>query len=513
MRARGWALAAQKRHADTLRRAYARTAYGKTHGIEAGMSEQTWRQRVPLCIYEDFAPSIERMMAGEADVLWPGRCRHYATSSGITGQHAKCLPVTAELLAHFRRAGTDTLLLCSARTGRGARASLFGGKHVLLGAAIAPPSSDSSSAQAMGVGDISGFTALHLPAWASRSLYEPGAEIARLEDWPAKLTAIAKRCAHADVRLLAGRPDSLLELAAALLAEARNSSGGARVVSDLRELWPNFEYLVHSSLPLGPFAAELRAVCGPSVRFHEIYAASEAFIAAQDVEPEAGLRLLADAGVYFEFLPVADYDKTRLAQLGPKAIPLEGVKAGADYVLILSTPAGLVRYVLGDIVRFTSTEPARLVYAGRTCLQLNAFGEGLLEKELTAALAHTCNRHAWRLANFHVAPKFTHSLTSPKRGSHEWWVELRPGTIETPTGPVIAAELDQELQRLHQGYQSGRREGMLLAPTVRLVMPGVFEQWQREVGRWGGQYKTPRCRSDRQVADALAKFAPFHDVE
>ncbi len=363
----------------------------------------------------------------------------------------------------------------------------------------------------MGAGDIGGFTALHLPAWAERALYEPGPEIARLEDWPAKLDAIAKRCARLDVRLLAGRPDSLLQLAAALFAEAGNASGGA-LPDTLRKLWPAFECLVHSGLPIGPFAAGLRAVCGNGVRFHEVYAATEALVAAQDAEPEAGLRLLADAGVYYEFLPLSDYDETRVSQLGPKALPLEGVKPGVDYVLVLSTPGGLVRYVIGDIVRFTSTEPARLVYAGRTRLRLNAFGEDLLERELTDALTLTCSRHGWQVVNFHVAPKFSDSLSRWSDSPASRLTELRAGTVETPTGPVIAVELDQELQRLHRAYQAKRRDGTLLDPTVRLVMPGVFEQWQREAGRWGGQYKMPRCRADRQIADELVKFAPFHDM-
>lgn len=508
LRARGQALAAQEKHAAALRRALARTAYGRQHGIEAGMSDQSWRERVPLHTYEGFVPHIERMKNGEADVLWPGRCAYFAVSSGTTAGRTKYLPVTDAMLAHFRRAGLDSLLYYTTRAGHSA---VFGGKHLFLGGATAlAPLAEAKNHPAF-AGDLSGITALHLPDWVEKHLYEPGGEIARLADWPAKIQAIAQRCVDRDVRMLAGIPSWVLILASALLDEGARRFGGSRPVQ-LTDIWPNLECLVHGGVPVGPFAAELRSACGPGVRFHEVYPASEGFIAAQDAEPEAGLRLMADAGIYYEFLPLADYDEARLAQLGAKAVPLSGVKPGVDYVLVMTTPAGLSRYVIGDVVRFVSTEPARLVYTGRTKLQLSAFGEHVIEKELTDALTTVCARHAWQVVNFHVAPIFIGSLTGQKRGSHEWWLELRPGTVESPTGPFLAAELDRELQRLNDDYEAKRQGGGLLAPTVRLVMPGIFEQWQRGAGRWGGQNKMPRCRGDRQIADELAKLARFHDA-
>jgi len=229
-------------------------------------------------------------------------------------------------------------------------------------------------------------------------------------------------------------------VAEALRARARSHQ---RPISQLQELWPNLECLVHSGMPLGPFADELRQVLGPAVKFHEIYTAAEGFIAAQDTESSRGLRLMADTGLFFEFLPMRDYDEARLAGLGAKAVPLEGVKPGVDYALLVTTPAGLCRYALGDVVRFLTTKPPRLIYVGRTRLQLRAFGENVSEKEITDVLTGVCARHGWQIVNFHAAPIFASSLTGQTRGRHEWWVELKPGTIETPTGPVLAAELDR----------------------------------------------------------------------
>ena len=507
LRSRGWALSAQKRQAAALRRTLAETAYGQFHGIEAGMDDRAWRERLPLLTYEGFAPHIERMRAGEADVLWPGRCSFFAVSSGTTAGRTKYLPVTDAMLDHFRKAGLDSLFYYTARTGS---SGVFRGKHLFLGGATKLTPLPEAVDHPAFAGDLSGITALNLPGWVEKHLYEPGTEIAQLADWPAKITAIAQRCAGRDIRMLAGIPSWVLILASALLEEHARKTG--QKATTLREIWPRFECLVHGGVPVGPFASELRSVCGPGVNFHEVYPASEGFIAAQDAEPEAGLRLMADAGIYYEFLPLADYDESRLETLGARALSLEEVKVGIDYVLIMTTPAGLTRYVIGDVVRFISTEPARLVYSGRTKLQLSAFGEHVIEKELTDALTIVCDRRGWQVVNFHVAPVFASSLTGQKRGHHEWWLELRSGSENNPTGPIIAAEVDKELQRLNDDYEAKRTGGGLQLPVVRLVMPGVFEKWQRTRGKWGGQNKMPRCRGDREIADELAQLAPFHDA-
>jgi hypothetical protein len=216
-----------------------------------------------------------------------------------------------------------------------------------------------------------------------KHLYEPGAAIAQMADWPAKIAAITARTSPLDISLLAGIPSWVLILAEAL--RHHSIRGKARAVN-LQGIWPNLECFIHGGVPIGPFQEELRTALGPTVNFHEVYPASEAFIATQDSEALAGLRLMTDAGIYYEFLPMADFDAGNLANLGPKAVPLAGVKAGVDYAILLTTPAGLGRYVIGDVVRFTSTEPPRLVYVGRTQLQLSAFGEQPLAVALKVAV-------------------------------------------------------------------------------------------------------------------------------
>ena len=472
-------------------------------GVEDGMTYEEFRERVPLATYEDLARYIERMKEGEENVLWPGRCQLYAVSSGTTVGRTKYIPVTEPMLAHFRRAGLNSILWYTSRI---RSTGVFGGRHLFLGGSSAlAPITESEPFEAY-AGDLSGIAALNLPSWVERHLYEPGSEIAQMADWPAKIAAITERTLNVDISLLAGIPSWILILADAL--RTRASRGGARV-PHLQAFWPNLECYIHGGVPIAPFQDELRDALGPTVNFHEVYTASEAFIAAQDAEAAAGLRLMVDAGVFFEFLPMSEYDDTRLPALGKKAVPLSGVAAGVDYAIVITTPAGLARYVLGDIVRFNSTKPARLTYVGRTKLQLSAFGEHVIEKEITDALMYVCRRNGWSITNFHVAPIFTNSSTGKLRGRHEWWVELKPGTIITPTGPVMAVELDMELRRMNEDYDAKREGGALDPPFVRLVMPGVFEHWMRYHGKWGGQNKMPRCRSDRIIADELGGALQF----
>ena len=477
--------------------------FGQAHNLDGNLTYEEFKRRVSPRTYEQFAPYIDKMKTGAANVLWPGQCQHYAISSGTTAGRTKYLPITAAMLAHFRATGLASLFFYTSRVGK---ADLFRGKHLFLGGSTTLFQIEESKPFTAFAGDLSGITALNLPKWVDRYLYEPGAEIAQLSDWPAKLKAITARTWDRDIRMVAGIPSWLLILAETFRADA---AARGKPIEHLQQLWPNLECLIHGGVPIGPYVNELRTAFGPKINFHEVYPASEAFIAAQDIEPEAGLRLLTDAGVFYEFIPLHEFDESRLGYVGSKAVSLEGVEAGVDYVILLTTPAGLCRYVIGDVVRFQSVQPPRLTYVGRTKLQLSAFGEHVIEKELTDALTLVCDRHGWTIANFHVAPMFVDSLTGQKRGRHEWWVELKTHTVETPTGPILAPELDVELMRLNDDYEAKRKGGGLEPPVVRLVMPGVFEEWMRKRGKWGGQNKMPRCRSDRELADELAQATRF----
>lgn len=503
LRQKTGATAGQDRAFRQLTRQLAAASYWKQAGVEAGMPYATFQKRVPVQCYEEIEPAIERMKSGEPDVLHAGRCTLFVTSSGTTTGQPKYLPLTSGMLAHFHHAWLDTLLYYAVRV---KHAAVFRGRHLHCGgsSALVPlPSAKSHPAHATG---LAGASELSFTGWVQKHLYEPGAAIAQMTEWPAKLQATAQRTAASEVTLLAGIPMWALNVANAVRAHRAN---GSSVPPNLQAVWPKLECYVHRGVPIGPFYDELRATLGPKVKFHEVFLAPEGLIAAQDGEPSAGLRIMADAGLFFEFVPLADFSEARLDQLGARAVPLSGVKSGINYVLLVTTPGGLARYVVGDVVRFTSTQPPRMLYVGRTKLRLHAFGEAVIERELTDALVAVCQRRGWTIVNFHVAPLFASTPTSQPRGRHEWWVELKPGTVATPTGPQMAVELDAELIRQNPEYAVRRKSGIMDAPFVRLVMPGVFEHWLQYHSRWGGEHKMPRCRSDRLVADELAQITNF----
>lgn len=482
----------------------AATEFGRDTGVERGMPYAKFRARVPLRGPDQFAPWIERMVRGESNVLWPGACALYALTSGTSGGEPKRLPVTGDMLAHFRRAAQEAMLCYTARTGH---AGVVRGRHLFLGGSTALAPLGTETAGRSFAGNLGCILGLTLPRWAEEHLHEPSEDIARMPESPRKTAAIVARTRSLDITLIAGTPTALVEL-----VEAMNAGGSNDTASSgyLQSSWPNLECLVHGGAMIGPYQDQLRRATGPAVRFHEVYASAEGLIAAQDAEPQAGLRLLADAGLFFEFLPLRDYEPSLPAGLGARAVPLEEVRAGEDYVLVLTTPAGLCRYVGGDIVRFVGTEPPRLVWAGRTRLQLDAFEEHVLERDLTDVLVSICQRHNWSITRFHVAPLFVASRTGPNRGGHEWWVELRPGTVETPTGPLIAGEIDQDLAARHAGYRQRRRSGVMEPPIVRLVMPGFFSHWLQHHAARTGRVRLSRCRGDRQIADQLTALACFH---
>ncbi len=495
------AAAEQDRTYRTLVQQLARTSFWREAGVEPGLNYDKFRTRIAPRVHAQFTPALERMQQGEPDVLWPGVCALFAETAGTTSGRPRLVPATESLLAHLREAGMASLLYYTARVGH---AGVFRGRHLILGGTTALRRIAPAPAAAF-AGDVSGIAMINLPPWVERHLCDPGAA-ARNAEWSPRLEALAAAALAQDVTLIAGLPSWVQEFVAVV---RRQSGSAGRPATELRSVWPNLECFVHSGVSVAPFQDELRASLGPPVAFHEVYAAAEGIIAAQDGAAAAGLRLLTGAGLFFEFVPAAEFDEQRPDLAAGRALPVADVKPGVDYVLLLTTPAGLARYVLGDVVRFVSIKPPRLIVVGRTQLRLNAFGERITERQLTDAVVAVCQRQRWTLVNFHVAPLFTNSLTGQQRGRHEWWIELKPGTTATPTGPQLASQLDVELLSAGEEYASRRRQGTLDLPVVRLVMPGVFEHWLRYHGTWGALQKSPRCRSDRLVADELAQVTNF----
>jgi hypothetical protein len=478
------------------------TAYGRDLNIDAGMTYDQFRSRVPVRDHAQLEPYLRRIKRGEPNVLWPGHCHFFVESAGTTGK-PKWLPVTEAFIAHFENAEADALLYYAARIGD---SGVFRGRHLSL----APLLMLNPIARTE-VSGLSDETVLRSPApvspsWGVPQLAEPAEPITDKPEWSARIEEIITRTLRMDISLVAGLPNWLLVFSDALRGRA---IANKMLATALNTIWPQLECVVHHGIPVSPYLEELKRTAGYLVNLHEIYFASEAFIAAQDAAPGFGLRLMQDSGVFYEFLPLDDYEESLPLTLAAKALSLAEVSPNQNYVLLVTTPAGLCRYVLGDVIRFVSTEPPRLIHVGRTELRLNAFRENLLEKDLTDSLVAVCQRRSWTITNFHVAPVVVNTLTGQPRGRHEWWVELRPGTNETPTGPILAGHIDSDLATRSEAYARKRLRGEMDAPVVRLVMPGFFAHWLDDQKMWGGQKKMPRCRSDRLIADEFSALACF----
>ena len=496
----GNGLVAQQTIFSRLLASLSRSQLGQRQGLHAGFDYDSFRQSQPLVEHAHYEPFIAAMAGGEADVLWPGRCPFFVKTAGTITGTPRLLPITSEMLAHYR-AGISAAVFTHAMQAR--HAGVFLGRHLQIGASTKLAESGGSY-----TGNFDAITHLALSPWVEANLYAPPSPFAQLPDGPARTAAIVDQMLSRDVTLIGGKPTAVRLFADTV--RARGTRGKARLTS-LQSLWPNLECYLYTGAPLGLLTHELQVLVGTGVVFREVYAAAEGWFAIQDGKAADGLRLLTDAGIFFEFLPMTDYDDSLPTHLGRACLPLAEVKTGVDYALVITTPAGLCRYVVGDIVRFVSTDIPRLHFVGRIRLQLSAFDEHVSERELNESLLEVCGVHDWVPVNFHVAPYLIRAGPN-SQGGHEWWIELRPGTIKTPTGPLLAIELDAALARRNPIYGQLRRTGGIEPPIVRLVMPGVFEQWAgKHPTQSGGGL--PCCRPDRLIADQLTILTRFHAGE
>lgn len=493
-------VAAQKAIFTKLIATLSRTQLGQRQGLHAGFDYDSFRQSQPLVEHAHYEPFIAAMAGGEANVLWPGRCPFFVKTSGTTTGSPRLLPITSEMLANYQAGVSAAAFIHATQAGH---AGVFLGRHLQIGS-----STKLDEAAGSYTGNFDAITHIALSPWVESNLYAPPNKLAQLPDGAPRTAAIVDEMLSHDVTLVGGKPTAVRLFADTV--RARGTRGKARLTS-LQSIWPNLECYLYSGAPLGLLTQQLQMLVGTGVVFREVYAAAEGWFAIQDGKPAAGLRLLTDAGIFFEFLAMTDYDDSLPAHLGRACVPLAQAKTGVDYALVITTPAGLCRYVVGDIVRFVSLDIPRLHFVGRIRLQLSAFDEQVSERELNETLLEVCGNHDWVPVNFHVAPYLLRAGPN-SQGGHEWWVELRPGTVKTPTGPLLAGELDAALARRNPLYRQHREAGSMEPPVVRLVMPGVFEQWaaKHPIQSGGG---LPCCRPDRLIADQLTILTRFHAGE
>ncbi len=474
---------------EQLRRGLLHTArgtdWGRRYGYADAPSAREFGQRVPVSSYEELYPQLERVLRGEADVLWPGRVEWFAKSSGTTNARSKYIPVTREALheGHYR-AGRDMTALATLHY---PETDVLGGKTLSLGGTHGPNPLRPEAASSR-VGDVSAVIMQNLPAWAE-FIRTPPLELALLDEWEDKIERIARHVLTADVRVLAGVPTWII----VLLRRVQELAG----TDNLFEVWPRLSLFLHGAVAFGPYRELFRQLL-PSrqMNYLEIYNASEGYLALQDEPDSEDLLLLLNHGIYYEFLPQSQWDEPE-----PRAIGLEDVELGCTYALIISTNAGLWRYKIGDTVRFTSLNPYRIRICGRTKHFLNAFGEEVVIEHADAALATACRATHTTVRDYTAAPIYFAEAGGNSRGSHQWLVEFTHPPADTHHFVQV---LDDTLRQLNSDYDAKRHRDLALTlPTLTVAPTGTFGRWLAGRGKLGGQHKVPRLSNSRELLDEI----------
>jgi hypothetical protein len=457
------------------------TEFGLSHGFQHIRSIDAYQERVPLREYLDFRPLWTRVLEGARDVTWPGRPRYWVKTSGTTAGD-KVIPVTPEALGSHRQGGWDALLFASERAGA---ANLLGGPLLFLGGstALAPLGADAL------VGDLSGLVVRWLPP-GIRGRFSLGRDVADIPDWERRVDAVAERAARQDLRLISGMPSWLLILFERV-AQVRRAAG--RPLRDLGQCWPHLGVLIHGGVSFGPYRTVFDEWFGRPLPRIEVYPASEGFVAVQ-TEATGGLTLMLDYGIFYEFVPVEDLGSPR-----PRRHTAADVELERPYAVVVSGPAGLFSYLLGDTVRFTARDPLRLIITGRTRHFVNAFGENVIVEEVERAVLDACRRTDAEVVEFTVAPRYP--SPGEARGGHDWLVEFRTPPREPQDWARV---VDETLMTLNTDYRTKRRSGLgMRGPRLVALPAGAFLRWMRQAGKLGDQHKVPRVTNDRAVAEGL----------
>ena len=458
------------------------TQMGERHGFVALSSYEQYAAKVPLVDYEAVRHDVMRMLAGEADVLWRGRCRRFAQSSGTSGGKSKYIPVTDASLSHNHyRGGVESV---ASYLNMRPDSRLFGGKSLILGGSCANELPDVP--EGVCVGDRSA-TLIDRINPAVGLLRVPSKEIALMADWNAKLPALAEAARHEDITNISGVPSWFMTV----LKRIVELSGA----STIHDVWPNLEVFFHGGISFEPYREQYHALTdSDKMHYLETYNASEGFFAVQD-KPDSGLmRLLLDAGVFYEFIPLEIFGEPDTV-----AVPAWKVEPGRTYVLVISSCNGLWRYVIGDTVLVESVEPLLISIAGRTNSFINAFGEELMVWNADKALAAACRRTGASAANYTAAPVYASCGT---KGHHQWLIEW---AVKPPCGNEAFADiLDEELQTVNSDYQAKRAGDIFLSRLELTEAPaGLFDRWLALSGKLGGQRKIPRLANDRHIIDPM----------
>jgi hypothetical protein len=495
-RARGLRLDAASRDPERVQRATlgslvgrARdTAFGRAHGFDRIRDLETFRAHVPLRVYAELTPWLERAASGEPDVIWPGRIPYFGMSSGTTAGN-KYLPISMDAVRRQRRHGFDPVAAYLRWTGD---TGLMHGVAIMLGGSSALERRPSGVL----VGDNTGVMARHVPRLLEPR-YRPSARVRAIADWDRKIDALVAETALEDVRLIAGTPSWFPGLFDRLLEHVRRARPE---VASVREVWPNLRLLTGGGINYEPYRPLVESRIGASVPYVDVYNATEGGImGVQDRRDDRAMRLLPDNGVFYEFVPRED-----VGLPNARRHALWEVVPGVTYAIYVSTPSGLFGYGIGDCIRFVETFPHRFVFEGRTAAFLNLTGEHVSQGELERAMRTSADALRLEVADFCVIPE----VGLAGGGARHVWLVEPASAPESLDLERFARLVDEDVLRRNGDYEAHRGSPLgLRAPVVRLVPRGTFEAYMRARGKWGAQNKVPRVLDHPEHVSLLLRCA------
>lgn len=453
-----------------------KTEFGKDHQFDQITSYDAYKQAVPVRDYEQFRPYIDKIKEGKHNILWKGQPIYFAKTSGTTSG-VKYIPISKDSIDHHFNTSRNAVFCNIVET---SDSTAFDGKLIFL--------SGSPELERVGgipTGRLSGIANHQIPRYL-RTNQLPTYETNCIEDWETKLEKIVEETIRQDMRLISGIPPWMQMYFDRLIEKSGKPVG---------ELFPNFSLLVHGGVNFEPYRAKLMDSIGRKVHTIETYPASEGFFAFQDSQESEGLLLNTNAGIFYEFIPVAE-----ILDENPTRISLKDVKVGVNYALIVSTNAGLWAYNIGDTVKFLSTEPYRIVVTGRTKHFISAFGEHVIGEEVEHSLMTVATESSVRITEFTVAPRIQVNGELPY---HEWFVEFEevPGNLS-----AFAEEVDRQMRNKNIYYDDLLTGNILQTLKIRPVRKGGFIDYMKSIGKLGGQNKVPRLSNDRRIADEMEKY-------
>ena len=454
----------------------ATTKFGVDHDFIEISSHEDFIKRVPVRDYEALKPYVDKVVAGDSNVLWKGKPLYFAKTSGTTSG-AKYIPITKESMPSHVEAAKNAILLYIHETGN---TQIVDRKMIFLQGS--PVLENKNGVQ---LGRLSGIVAHYVPKYLQKNRL-PSLETNCIEDWETKVNKIVQETLNEDMSIIAGIP-SWVQMYFEKIIEQKGQRVG--------EIFKNFNLFIFGGVNYEPYRSKFEALIGRKVNSIELYPASEGFFAFQDRQNAKGMLLQLDSGMFYEFIAADTFFET-----SSKRLTLKDVKIGVNYVIIISTNAGLWAYNIGDTIQFTCLAPFRVIVSGRIKHFISAFGEHVIAKEVEHALLSALNGTDISVSEFTVAPQIEPSNGLPY---HEWFIEFE---TSPPDITDFASKIDAAMQ-LQNSYYRDLIQGKVLQPlVVTSVSKAGFQNYMKTIGKLGGQNKTPRLSNDRKIADALTNM-------